>query len=105
MRKLLIGSALVAAIGIGSLGVAAIDPVGAVSAAVAGHAKAGDKAGPLGDALDELVANGTISQEQADAVQGTVQAKRQEGWAKRPHLGASWSRASPTTSAWRPRTS
>ena len=30
MRKLLVGSALVAAIGIGSLGVAALNPVGAV---------------------------------------------------------------------------
>ncbi|MGZ4682690.1 MAG: hypothetical protein ACXV8G_09535, partial [Acidimicrobiales bacterium] len=87
MRKLLVGSALVVAIGIGSLGVAALNPVGAVSAAVAGHTKSGDKAGPLSDALDELVANGTITQDQANAVEGSVQAKRQAVWAKRPHLG------------------
>ena len=87
MRKLLAGSALVAAIGIASLGVAALNPVGAVSAAVATHTKSGDKAGPLSDALDELVGNGTISQDQANAVENTVQAKRQANWAKRPHLG------------------
>jgi len=86
MRKLLVGSALVAAIGIGSLGVAALNPVGAVSAAVTGHTS-GDKAGPLSDALDELVGNGTISQDQANAVEGAVQSKRQAAWAKRPHLG------------------
>ncbi len=87
MRKLLVGSVLVASIGIAALGVAAIDPVGAVTAAVTGHGKSADKAGPLSDALDELVANGTISQDQANAVEGTVQAKRQAAWAKRPHLG------------------
>jgi polyhydroxyalkanoate synthesis regulator phasin len=87
MRKLLIGIGLVVAIALTALGVAAVDPVGAVSAAVTGHTKAGDKAGPLGDALDELVADGTISQDQADAVMGKVQSKRQERWAERPHLG------------------
>ncbi len=87
MRKLLVGSALVAALGIGSLGVAALNPVGAVSAAVTAHTKSADKAGPLSDALDELVGNGTITQDQANAVEGSVGAKRKEAWAKRPHLG------------------
>jgi hypothetical protein len=87
MRKLLVGTALVAAIGIGSLGVAALNPVGAVSAAVTGHTKGADRSGPLSDALDELVGNGTITQDQANAVEGSVQAKRQAAWARRPHLG------------------
>ena len=87
MRKLLIGSALVVAIAIGSLAVAATGPVGALSSAITGHGKSADKATPLSDALDELVSNGTISQDQANAVSGTVQTKRQEAWAKQPHLG------------------
>jgi len=85
MRKILVGSALAVAVGISALGVAAIDPVGAVSAAVTGKAHA--HPGPLERTLDDLVGKGTITQSQADAVTSEVQAKREEGWAKRPRLG------------------
>lgn len=85
MRKILVGSALAVAVGISALGVAAIDPVGAVSAAVTGKAHA--HPGPLEQTLDDLVGKGTITQSQADAVTSEVQAKREEGWARRPRLG------------------
>jgi hypothetical protein len=85
MRKILVGSLLAVAVGVASLGVAAVDPVGAVSAAVTGKSHA--HPGPLEQTLDDLVGKGTITQSQADAVTSEVQTKREEGWAKRPRLG------------------
>jgi len=84
MRKVLIGSLLVVAVAVGSLTVAALDPVGAVTATVTG--KSDTKGGPLQQALNDLVGKGTISQDQADAVSADVQTKRQEAWAQQPHL-------------------
>ena len=86
MRKLLAGSLLVVGLAVTSVVVATLDPVGAVSAAVSAK---GDhaKQRPLTQALDELVSNGTITQDQANAVQDGVKAKRRDIWAKHPHLG------------------
>lgn len=86
MRKLLAGSLLVVGLAVTSIVVATLDPVGAVSAAVSAK---GDhaKERPLTQALDELVSNGTITQDQANAVQDGVKAKRRDVWARRPHLG------------------
>jgi polyhydroxyalkanoate synthesis regulator phasin len=85
MRKVLIGSLLVAAVALGSLTVAALDPVGAVTATVTG--KSHTRPGPLEQTLNDLVGKGTITQDQANAVTSEVQTKRQEAWAQQPRLG------------------
>src|SRR3954471_4954218 len=87
MRKALVGSLLIASIAVGSVAVAAVNPLTAVSAAVTspGHVKAA----PLQQGLDELVANGTITQAQADAITANVKAKREARWADHPRLAKS----------------
>ena len=39
----------------------------------------GRRGGPMAGVLDDLVANGTITQEQADAIVGAAEARRQQG--------------------------
>jgi len=85
MRKALLGSLLVASLAMGSVAVAAVNPISAVSAAVNSSKPA--KGSLVQQSLDEEVANGTITQAQADAIESALQAKREALWAKRPGLG------------------
>ena len=102
MRKLIIGSALTAAVVGGSFAVAAVNPLGLAGAQPADEqeapAPAGARQGPpriLDESLDELVAEGTLDQADADAVRAKVRARiderggRGEGrWRGRGHHGA-----------------
>jgi polyhydroxyalkanoate synthesis regulator phasin len=89
MHKVLAGSLVVAGLAAGSLGVAALNPLGVATATVGSATQTtdpssttapppGDHQGPLGEVLDDLVSKGTITQAQADAVQNGVDAKHQE---------------------------
>jgi len=88
MRKMIVGSLVVAGLAVGSLGVATLNPFG-VAGAAGGSATqttepssttvpADDHKGPLGEVLNDLVGKGTITQSQADAVQAGVDAKRKD---------------------------
>jgi hypothetical protein len=69
MGKRIAAVGVAAALGVGGLAVAAINPLGVAGAQDSTEAPAGaDRVGPLQRALDELVADGTLTQEQADAV-------------------------------------
>ena len=91
MNKLIAATAGAAAIGLGALTVGSLLPAGAVQTeeeqpAAPAEDAAGERWGGrriLADALAELVANGTLTQEQADAVTAEVR----ERAADRPHLG------------------
>ena len=88
MHKVLAGSLVVAGLAAGSLGVAALNPLGVATAAVGSQTQAagpstttppaGAPKGPLGEVLDDLVSKGTITQAQADAVRDGVAAKRKD---------------------------
>jgi len=85
LRKILIGVLLAAAMAVAAFGIAVVDPVGAVSAAVTGTPTS--HPGPLEQTLSDLVGKGTINQSQADAITSELQAKRRADWATRPVLG------------------
>ncbi len=98
MHKVLAGSLVVAGLAAGSVGVAALNPLGVATAAIGGQTKTADvqtvaaqaadpsttappaaaHKSPLDQVLDDLVAKGTITQAQADAVRNGVDAKRKE---------------------------
>jgi len=92
MGKRIAAAGLAVAIAGGGLTVAAINPLGIAGAqdaptttsapATTGAAK-GAKEGPLGRALDDLVADGTLTQAQADKVTSTVKTEVKEGRADR----------------------
>ena len=86
MRKTVAAAALAAALGLGGLGAAVLDPLQAVGAqeAPAGNAEARpDRAGPLERALASLVEDGTLTQEQAGAVRDRTKAEAEAGKEKR----------------------
>ncbi len=92
MGKRLASIGLAAAIGVGGLAVAAVNPLtgaGAqqggtptTTAPAAGTAKA-HRAGPLERALDQLVADGTLTQAQADKVMEATKAEAEAGKERR----------------------
>jgi hypothetical protein len=86
MRKILVGSLLVAGLAVGTLTVTGFDPVGAVTAAVSGQSQGKVEAGPLAHALDDLVVDGTLNQGQADAVSNGVKANRAAAGGRRPFV-------------------
>jgi polyhydroxyalkanoate synthesis regulator phasin len=90
MGKRLAAAGMAAAIGIGGLTVAAVNPLAgagaqgdpAPAAAPAADPKA-DRTGPLQRALDALVADGTLTEAQAAKVKAKVTAEAKEGRAER----------------------
>lgn len=89
MGKKLAAVGMAAAIGVGGLTVAAVNPLGVAGAQetpAATTQEAGPvaaKEGPLARALAELVADGTLTQEQADAVADATKAEAEAGRADR----------------------
>jgi polyhydroxyalkanoate synthesis regulator phasin len=76
---------LAAAIGVGGLTAAAVNPLASAGAqsAPASAAEAPAKEGPLARALAALVADGTLTQAQADAVTAKTKAEAEAGRAER----------------------
>ena len=99
MNKLIAATAGAAAIGIGALTVGSLLPVGALQteeeeSPAPSEDPAGERVGPrhiLEGALAELVENGTLTQEQADAVLAEVQ-ERVDALPDRPGHGHPWLR-------------
>lgn len=83
MGKRMAAVGMAAAIGIGGLTVAAVNPLGIAGAQDQTEAPAADRAGPLQRALDGLVADGTLTQDQADAVLEATQGEAEAGRAER----------------------
>jgi polyhydroxyalkanoate synthesis regulator phasin len=87
MHKRLATIALAGAVGLGGLGVAAVSPLGIAGAQDGSEQTSGvddaRRGGPLARALDALVADGTLTQEQADAVVATTQDEVAEARAER----------------------
>lgn len=85
MGKKLAAVGMAAAIGIGGLTVAAIDPLGVAGAQDAPPTTEAPaaKEGPLVRALDALVADGTLTQAQADAVASETKAEAEAVQAER----------------------
>ncbi len=86
-RRVVAGIALVGATAVGGLTIAAIDPIGALGAqeATTTTAPAADGASArarvataVDEVLDGLVADGTLTQEQADAVADALRARAQQ---------------------------
>lgn len=86
MGKKLAAVGMAAAIGLGGLAVAAVNPLAVAGAqetpATTTEAPAA-KAGPLARALDALVADGTLTQAQADAVAAKTTSEAKAGQAER----------------------
>ena len=85
MGKKLAAVGMAAAIGVGGLTVAAVNPAGAQNAPATTTQASGQNAtreGPLQRALAALVADGTLTQEQADAVASTTKAEAESGRAE-----------------------
>jgi polyhydroxyalkanoate synthesis regulator phasin len=96
MKKILASIAIVVSLGVGAVGISALVPAGAsLRATTATTEPAKDAAtersrhisGPLQDALDSLVADGTLDQKQADAVAARVKdARGDRHMGRRPML-------------------
>ena len=85
MGKKLAAVGMAAAIGLGGLTVAAVNPLGVAGAQDAPAASTeapAAKDGPLARALDALVADGTLTQAQADAVAAKAKAEAEAGRAE-----------------------
>lgn len=78
-RKILAPLALTGVLAAGGLGVAVVNPLQAVSAQTAPAAAQGAHPGPLQRALDKLVQQGTLTQQQAHAVRVAVKAEAPNG--------------------------
>ncbi|MCB0961095.1 MAG: hypothetical protein KDB04_16420 [Acidimicrobiales bacterium] len=86
MGKRIAAVGMAAAIGVGGLAVAATNPLGVAGAqdgTEASTAPVADREGPLPRALDRLVADGTLTQEQADAVLSATKDEVEQGRADR----------------------
>ncbi|HVN52404.1 MAG TPA: hypothetical protein VMT43_13290 [Acidimicrobiales bacterium] len=88
MRKPFTAVVLVVGMALGSVLTMVLNPVGAASALLSTATTKGAHVSVLQQALDTLVGKGTITQAQADAVNGQVQSDRAARLAKRPRLGA-----------------
>jgi hypothetical protein len=81
MGKRLAATGMAGVIALGGFGVAALNPLGVAGAQqdpVTEQADGASRGGPLARALDELVAAGTITREQADAVASATAQEAQE---------------------------
>ncbi len=89
MGKRIAAVGIAAALGVGGLAVAAVNPLGIAgaqddtTATTAPADSAGGREGPLQRALDGLVADGTLTQDQADAVLDATKGEAQEARTQR----------------------